>query len=75
MGDINAFDFLREEMDQDEIQYRVNAIHRLKIVAEFMTTEQIKTQLLPYIDSNSCTLFKYFYLFFNLIRFNKEGRR
>lgn len=51
MTDLNAFDLLREEMESDETYLRVNAIHRLKIVATLQSTEQIKTILLPYIDS------------------------
>ncbi|KAL4433336.1 hypothetical protein ABPG74_017440 [Tetrahymena malaccensis] len=50
MTEINAFDLLREEMESDETHLRVNAIHRLKIVATLMGSEQIKTVLLPYID-------------------------
>ena len=33
MGDMNALDLLKEEMDQDEVSMRINAIHRLRIVA------------------------------------------
>jgi len=39
MGDTNPLDLLREEMESDEIQYRVNAIHRIKIVAELIGPE------------------------------------
>ena len=48
----NAFDLLKEEMESDEIYIRVNAIHRIKIVATIMGSELIKSALLPYIDSN-----------------------
>jgi len=51
MSDLNAFDLLREEMESDETHLRVNAIHRLKIVATLLGTEGIKSTLLPYIDS------------------------
>ncbi len=50
MADINPIDLLKEEMENDETHLRVNAIHRIKIIASIITTEQIKNQLLPYID-------------------------
>lgn len=52
MEQINPLDFLKEELDNDEIYVRVNAIHRLKTVAILIGTEGIKSQLLPFIDSN-----------------------
>lgn len=39
MTDVNPFDLLREEMESDETHLRVNAIHRLKIVATLIGTE------------------------------------
>lgn len=39
MTDLNPFDLLREEMESDETHLRVNAIHRLKIVATIMGSE------------------------------------
>lgn len=39
MVDVNPFDLLREEMESDEIYLRVNAVHRLKIVATLIGTE------------------------------------
>ena len=37
-------------MDSDEIYLRVNAIHRLKIVAAVIGPEKVKNDLLPFID-------------------------
>jgi len=56
MSDLNAFDLLREEMESDETHLRVNAIHRLKIVATLQGTEGIKSTLLPYIDSKDISV-------------------
>jgi serine/threonine-protein phosphatase 2A regulatory subunit A len=54
MAEANTpFDLLKEEMESDEIFIRVNAIHRLKVVATLMGPELIKSTLLPYIDSNN----------------------
>lgn len=39
MTDLNPFDLLREEMESDETHLRVNAIHRLKIVATLMGSD------------------------------------
>ena len=49
---LNPLDLLKEEMENDEIYLRVNAIHRLKTVATLISSEMIKNQLLPYIDSS-----------------------
>ncbi|EGR34046.1 protein phosphatase 2 regulatory subunit A, alpha isoform, putative [Ichthyophthirius multifiliis] len=51
MSDSNPFELLKEEMESDEISVRVNAIHRLKIVATLMGADQIKSILIPYIES------------------------
>lgn len=47
----NPFELLKEELDNDEIYVRVNAIHRLKTIAVLMGTEGIKSQLLPFLES------------------------
>mmetsp|Transcript_15601 Transcript_15601/g.13329 ORF Transcript_15601/g.13329 Transcript_15601/m.13329 type:complete len:210 (+) Transcript_15601:60-689(+) len=47
----NAFDLLKEEMENDEVSIRVNAIHRLKTVVTVMGSDSFKSQLLPYIES------------------------
>lgn len=47
----NALDLLKEEMDNDECYLKVNAIHKLKIVASLMTPDQVKSILLPYVES------------------------
>ena len=48
---INPIDFFKEEMDNDEISLRVNAIHRLKTIVTLIGGEQFKTQLLSYLES------------------------
>jgi len=48
---INPIEFLKEEMENDEIAYRVNAIHRLKTIVTLIGGEQFKNQLLPYLES------------------------
>ncbi len=50
MAEINPMELLKEEMENDEIAVRVNAIHRLKIICTLIGPEGIKNQLLPYID-------------------------
>ena len=47
---VNPFDLLKEEMESDEIAVRINAIHRMKIIATLLGTDGIKTKLLPYVD-------------------------
>ena len=50
MAEVNPMELLKEEMESDEIYLRVNAIHRVKIVAEVIGSEQTKSQLLPYLE-------------------------
>ena len=47
---INPMELLKDEMDHDEIINRINAIHRLRVVASLLTADQIKVQLLPYLE-------------------------
>ena len=39
---MEALDVLKEEMESDELHYRVNAIHRLKIIGTVMGPDGIK---------------------------------
>jgi len=43
-------DVFKEEMENDELQYRVNAIHRIKLISTILGVEGTKSQLLPYLD-------------------------
>jgi len=56
MENLNPFTLLKEEMDNDEVAIRVNAIHRLKTIVTVVGVDSFKTQILPYLESNS--LFK-----------------
>ena len=40
---INPMELLKDEMEHDEISNRINTIHRLRVVASLLTTDQIKT--------------------------------
>jgi len=51
--EVNPFELLKEELDSDEAHIRINAVHRLKLAATCMTSDGIKNQLLPFIDSKS----------------------
>jgi len=53
-----ALEVLKEEMENDELHYRVNAIHRIKLIATILGVEGTKNQLLPYIDCITIKLFK-----------------
>jgi serine/threonine-protein phosphatase 2A regulatory subunit A len=39
MAEVNPIDLLREEMENDETHLRVNAIHRIKIIATILTLD------------------------------------
>jgi hypothetical protein len=47
---LNPFELLKEEMENDEVAIRVNAIHRLKTVVTVLGGESFKSQILPYIE-------------------------
>jgi len=40
---VNPMDLLKDEMEYDEISNRINAIHRLRVIASLLTGDQIKT--------------------------------
>lgn len=50
MDSFNPLDVLREEMENEEVALRVNAIHRMRLVATLLPADKIKSQLIPYID-------------------------
>ena len=47
----SAFDLLKEEMKDEEIPVKVNAIHRLKTVILSIGPEQSVSLLIPYIET------------------------
>lgn len=44
-------DILKEEMENDELHHRVNAIHRIKLIATILGPEGTKNQLIPYLEN------------------------
>lgn len=50
MGD-SPLDLLKEEMNNDETYIRVNAIHRIKVIATIIGKDAVRTQLLPYLTT------------------------
>ena len=53
--EINALELLKEEMTTEEIHLKVNAIHRLRIVALTLGPAEVQNQLLSYLESKSAT--------------------
>lgn len=47
----NPMEVFKEDMENEEVSLRVNAMHRVRIVATLLGTERIKTQLLFYFES------------------------
>ena len=39
----NPLDVLREEMESEEISFRVNAVHRMRVVASLIPGDKIKS--------------------------------
>lgn len=50
MVDFSAFDLLCEEMENEEIYSKVNAVHRLKIVILSIDKKEVESKLIPFID-------------------------
>lgn len=51
--DLNPLELFKEEMENDDIAYKVNNIHKVPIILSLMSTDAIKNILLPYLESNS----------------------
>jgi serine/threonine-protein phosphatase 2A regulatory subunit A len=49
--DSNPFDLFKEELDNEDIQIKVNTVHRLSIVLALMTPDKITGEVIPYILS------------------------
>lgn len=50
VDNLNPFTLLKEEMENDEVAIRVNAIHRLRTIVTVVGVDTFKTQILPYIE-------------------------
>jgi serine/threonine-protein phosphatase 2A regulatory subunit A len=48
--EINALELLQEEMKTDEVNLKVNAIHRMKTVILSIGVEQTKDKLVDYLE-------------------------
>jgi len=46
----NPLDVFREDMENEEVYLRVNAMHRVRVVATLLGSDKIKSQLLPYFE-------------------------
>ena len=51
MSEVNALQLLKEEMENEEIFIKVNAIHRVTLIAKILGPEQTRSQLLPYMEN------------------------
>lgn len=49
MEDVNALELLAEEMEADEVNLKVNAIHRMKTVLMSLSKEEIREDFFNYI--------------------------
>lgn len=43
MDSFNPLDVLREEMENEEISLRVNAVHRMRVVATLLPADKLKS--------------------------------
>jgi serine/threonine-protein phosphatase 2A regulatory subunit A len=51
--DSNPFELFKEELDNEDIQIKVNTIHRLSIVLALITPDKTTGEVIPYILSNN----------------------
>lgn len=49
--DSTPFDLFKEELDNEDIQIKVNTVHRLSILLALMSPEKITGDLIPYLLS------------------------
>ncbi|CAD8111812.1 unnamed protein product [Paramecium sonneborni] len=47
----NPFEVFIEDMENEEVYLRVNAMHRVRIICTLIGVENIRSQLIPYFDS------------------------
>jgi len=47
---INPLELLKDEMENDDISIRVNAINRITTICVLIGNDAIKNQLLPYLQ-------------------------
>ncbi|CAD8095895.1 unnamed protein product [Paramecium sonneborni] len=50
MGD-NPMDVFKEEMENEEVYLKVNAMHRIRVIATLLGIDKIKSVLLPYFET------------------------
>lgn len=50
MDNMNPLELFKEEMENDDIAYKVNNIHKIPIVISLMSNDAIKNTLLPYLE-------------------------
>ena len=55
MGD-NPIDVFKEEMENEEVYLKVNAMHRVRVIATLLGVDKIKSVLLPYFE---CKLYNH----------------
>jgi hypothetical protein len=51
-GGTSALTLFKEEMSHDQMSVRINAVHRIGIIATLLGPEKVKRELLPMIESN-----------------------
>lgn len=56
-GGANALALFKEEMANDQMSVRINAVHRIGIIATLLGPEKVKRELLPMIESNTSFFF------------------
>ncbi|CAK59059.1 unnamed protein product (macronuclear) [Paramecium tetraurelia] len=50
MGD-NPMDIFKDDMENEELYLKVNAMHRVRVIATLLGTDKIKSVLLPYFET------------------------
>jgi serine/threonine-protein phosphatase 2A regulatory subunit A len=51
--DSSPFELFKEELDNEDIQIKVNTVHRLSIVLALLTPDRITGEVIPYILSKN----------------------
>jgi serine/threonine-protein phosphatase 2A regulatory subunit A len=56
--DSSPFELFKEELDNEDIQIKVNTVHRLSIVLALLTPDRITGEVIPYLLSKIVLIFR-----------------
>ena len=49
--EVDPFELFKQEIDSEEVHLKVNALHRLAMIATLTGKERVQKELVPYLES------------------------